>query len=130
MRSCCCQVKIHHSNNYRYTASLTTDMNENEEPMMMMTSLPHGNGYVGSTNYLPQSFSTNVHYLPDTLSKPMNAPFMRDASQRHSRNYNVPQNSNRGSFIQSRTDGNIADHYFNYHQNHAHQMVSNYLLLW
>ena len=91
---------------------------------MMMASLPHGNGYVGSTNYLPQSFSANIHYLPDTLAKPPSGPFMRDAIQRNSRNYSVSQNPNRGSFIQNRTEGNIADHYFNYHQNHPHQMVS------
>ena len=100
-------------------------MNENEEPMMMMASHPHnGNGFVGSATYFPQAFSTNVQYLPDTLSKPVNTPFIRDASQRHSRNYNFPQNSNQGRLISNRTEGTIADHYFNYHQNPPHQMVS------
>lgn len=100
-------------------------MNENEEPMMMMNSIPHnGNGYIGSTNYLPQNFTTNVQYIPDTLAKPpFNTPFMREASQRHSRNYNPAQNVNQTRFIQSRGEGNIADHYFNYHQNNQHQMV-------
>ena len=111
--------------NYRYTASLTTDMNENEEPMMMMSSMPHnGNGYIGSTNYLPQNFSTNVQYIPDTLSKPLvNTPFIREASQRHSRSYLPTQNGNPNRFIQSRGEGAIADHYFNYHQNNQHQIV-------
>ena len=102
-------------------------MNENEEPMMMMSSMPqhNGNGYIGSTNYLPQNFSSNVQYIPDTLAKPpFNTPFMREASQRHSRNYIPAQNGNQSRFIQSRGEGNIADHYFNYHQNNQHQMVS------
>ena len=112
--------------NFRYTASLTTDMNENEEPMMMMSSMPHnGNGYIGSTNYLPQNFSTNVQYIPDTLSKPIvNTPFIREASQRHSRSYLPTQNGNPNRFIQSRGERTIADHYFNYHQNNQHQIVS------
>ena len=102
-------------------------MNENEEPLMM-TSMPHhGNGYIGSTNYLPQNFSSNVQYIPETISKPLaNTPFMREASQRHSRNYNPTQNINQSRFVQSRGEAAIADHYFNYHQNNQHQMVSFY----
>ena len=100
-------------------------MNENEEPMMMMNSISqNGNGYIGSTNYLPQNFASNVQYIPDTLSKPLaNTPFLREASQRHSRNYNPTQNINQSRFIQSRGEGTIADHYFNYHQNNQHTIV-------
>ena len=95
----------------------------------MMASLPpNSDGHVVSSHYPPQPYATNVHYLPDTLSKPVNAPFIRDASQRHSRNYNPSQNINQGRFMATRNEGNIAEHYFNYHQNFPHQMVGIYLL--
>ena len=104
-------------------------MNENEEPMMMMTSPPQNNiGYGGSSSYLPQTFSANVHYLPDTLSTPINPSFMRNTSQRHSQNYNLPQSTAQGRFIQNRNEANIADHYFKYHQNYSYQMVRRILI--
>ena len=106
-------------------------MNENEEPMMMMASIPpNGEGHVVSPHYPPQTFATNVHYLPDTLAKPVNTPFIRDVSQRHSRNYNPTHNINQGRFMPTRTEGNIAEHYFNYHQNFPHQLVGLYLTMY
>ena len=112
-------------NNSRYTASLTTDIREQEEPMMMMPSFPpNSDGHVIPPHYPPSTFSTNVQYLPDTLSNPVNAPFIRDVSQRHSRNYNPAQNINQARLPNTRPEGNIVEHYFNYHQNFPRQMVS------
>ena len=116
-------------NHFRYTTSLTADMNENQQPMVMMTSLPPNSEGHGMTYNSSQAtpVTSNVHYLPETLSQPVKTPFMRDVAQRNSRNYHIQtmtptQNMNPGRFL-TRTEANVANHYFNYHQNLHHPLV-------